>query len=93
LENSLLKKKKEKVVLKPLVKPITMCEIFFKKGYVLNNSKLIKSEKPDFVLGNELTFVESYNVVYAKFINDGSGIGNTWTVYKNGEYARIIKTN
>ena len=91
--NSFLTKRKEKPKIKTQVKPITMCEIFFKKGYVLNNSKVIKSEKPDFVLGNELTFVESGDVVYARFINDGSGIVSRWTVYQGGEYAKIIKTN
>lgn len=90
--NSFLTKRKEKPKIKAQVKPITMCEIFFKKGYVLNNSKVIKSEKHDFVLGNELTFVESDNVIYAKFI-DGSNMRNTWTVYQGGEYAKIIKTN
>lgn len=91
--NSFLTKRKEKPKIKAHVKPITMCEISFKKGYVLNNSKVIKSEKPDFVLGNELTFVESGDVVYARFINDGSGTVSTWTVYQGGEYAKIIKTN
>ena len=93
MDNSFLTKRKEKPKIKAHVKPITICKIFLKKGYVLNNSKVIKSERPDFVLGNELTFVESDDVVYARFINDGSGIENTRTVYEGGEYAKIIKTN
>jgi hypothetical protein len=92
MENSLLKKRAEKPKVKVQVKPLTMCKVFFKEGYVLNSSKVLETPKPDFIIGKDLTFIEEKDLIHARFINKATGIGNTWTVYRNGEYAKIIKT-
>lgn len=93
MESSFLKKRAERPKVKVQVKPLIMCQIFFKEGYILNNSKLLGMPKEDFVIGESLTFIEEKNIVHARFVNKATGVGNTWTVYRNGEYAKIIKTN
>jgi hypothetical protein len=93
MDSSFLKKREEKPKVKVQVKPITMCKMFFREGYTLNNSNLLGTPKPDFILGDNVVFIEEKNFVHARFTNIANGIGNTWTVYKSGEYAKVIKNN
>jgi hypothetical protein len=93
MDDSFLKKREERHKVKVKVKPITMCHIFFREGYILNNSNLLGTPKPNFILENNLTFIEEKDFVHARVTNSETGIGNTWTVYRNGEYAKVIKTN
>ena len=93
MESSVLKKRKERI--KEKLFPLTLCEIFFREGDVLNNSKILAESVRDFTIGRDFKFnyVEEHDLVNIVFKSRVDNITNTWTVYKKGEYARVVKTN
>lgn len=93
MENSVLKKRKERI--KAKASPLTICKIFFREGDVLNNSKILGESVGDFTIGRDFKFnyVEEHDLIDIVFNTGIDQTINTWTVYKKGEYARVVKNN
>jgi len=94
MDNSFLKKRKERNMPKISISPITMCKMFFKEGVVFNNSNTLGVKRQDTKVGIISEFKEfSDGSVQITFLNERTLDAETWTIYKNGEYAKIVEYN
>lgn len=90
----MLKKRKERNVPKRGVSPITMCQIAFKEGMVFNNTNILGLTRRNVEVGIRSEFKEiSDGSVKITFLSKQTRDTESWTIYKDGEYAQIVGDN